>query len=145
MDVWLNAMLVALHAVLAAVSAGHALLYKRDSRAALGWIAVSVVFPYLGPLMYYLFGINRVRTRARRLSGEAPRQLSVGFEHAEDQPTEQAPAVQLPDEYAELARIAATITRRSLCAGNTIEMLHNGEQVFRQCWRRSMARGGRFT
>ncbi|MBA2408823.1 MAG: cardiolipin synthase [Gammaproteobacteria bacterium] len=130
MDVWLNAMLVALHAVLAAVSAGHALLYKRDSRAALGWIAVSVVFPYLGPLMYYLFGINRVRTRARRLSGEAPRQLSVGFEHAEDQPTEQAPAVQLPDEYAELARIAATITRRSLCAGNTIEMLHNGEQVF---------------
>ncbi|MGI8739692.1 MAG: cardiolipin synthase [Gammaproteobacteria bacterium] len=127
---WLNAMFVALHAVLAVVSAGHALLYKRDPRAALGWIAVSVVFPYLGPLMYYLFGINRVQTRARQLSGAAPRRFSVGFERADEQPAAQPPVVQLPDEYAELARVAATITRRPLCAHNTIEMLHNGEQVF---------------
>ncbi|MBA3731569.1 MAG: PLDc N-terminal domain-containing protein [Gammaproteobacteria bacterium] len=123
-------MFVALHAVLAVVSAGHALLYKRDPRAALGWIAVSVVFPYLGPLMYYLFGINRVQTRARQLSGAAPRRFSVGFERADEQPAAQPPVVQLPDEYAELARVAATITRRPLCAHNTIEMLHNGEQVF---------------
>src|SRR5680860_1360849 len=111
MDIWLNAMLVALHAVLAAVSAGHALLYKRDSRAALGWIAVSVVFPYLGPLMYYLFGINRVQTRARQLSGEATLRLSVGFERADEQPAGQAPVVQLPDEYAELARSNPTLSR----------------------------------
>ncbi|MGH8502489.1 MAG: cardiolipin synthase [Gammaproteobacteria bacterium] len=130
MDAWLNAMFVALHVMLAGLSAGHALLYKRDPRAALGWIAVSVVFPFAGPLLYYLFGINRVRTRARQLSGGAPFRLSVGFERGDDQQNAQVSAVALPDEYTELARIAETITSRPLCTGNSIEMLHNGEQVF---------------
>ncbi|MGB5279339.1 MAG: PLDc N-terminal domain-containing protein, partial [Gammaproteobacteria bacterium] len=64
--------LLAVHTVLAVSSAGHALLYKKDPRAALGWIAVSFAYPILGPLMYYLFGINRLRTRAHQLKG-APR------------------------------------------------------------------------
>ena len=35
-------MLVGLHAIAASSAAGHALLYKRDPRAALGWIGVSL-------------------------------------------------------------------------------------------------------
>jgi hypothetical protein len=51
----------------ATVSAGHALLSKRDPRAALGWITVCVLFPLFGPLFYFAFGINRIRMRAQKL------------------------------------------------------------------------------
>ncbi|MBG3877585.1 PLDc_N domain-containing protein, partial [Desulfovibrio oxamicus] len=52
-------------------AAGHALLHKRDPRAALGWIAVCLTFPVAGPLLYFLFGINRVHSRAARLLEES--------------------------------------------------------------------------
>ena len=45
--------LLVLHVVLAVVSASHALLNKRDSRAAVGWIAVCIAYPIVGPLLYY--------------------------------------------------------------------------------------------
>ena len=49
-----------LAAVAASVAAaGHALLWKRDPRAALGWIVVSLTVPIAGPLLYFVFGINR--------------------------------------------------------------------------------------
>ncbi|NIQ97150.1 MAG: hypothetical protein GWN87_25450, partial [Desulfuromonadales bacterium] len=43
----------------------HILLNKRDPRAALGWIAVSFTLPFIGPSLYWLFGVNRIRTKAR--------------------------------------------------------------------------------
>jgi hypothetical protein len=49
------------------VAIGHALLHKRRPQSAFGWIAVCFTLPFAGPLLYYLFGINRVRSRARRL------------------------------------------------------------------------------
>ncbi|PLY02869.1 MAG: cardiolipin synthase, partial [Desulfuromonas sp.] len=51
--------------VIAIFSAGHALLNKEDPRAALGWITVCFVLPVIGPLTYWLIGVNRIRTRAR--------------------------------------------------------------------------------
>ena len=59
--------LVGIWLVAAAGTAGHALLNKRDPRAALGWIVVSVTIPLAGPLLYFVFGINRIRTRAKTL------------------------------------------------------------------------------
>src|SRR5699024_9759836 len=58
----------AVHVVLATATAGHALLYKRQPQAALGWIAVCVFFPIVGPLLYVLFGVNRVHIAARELN-----------------------------------------------------------------------------
>ena len=70
-------LLLTLHAVLAPLSAGHALLHKRDPRAALGWIAVSFAYPLVGPILYYLFGINRLQTRAHLLKGAPQKRLIV--------------------------------------------------------------------
>ena len=47
--------LLIIHVLLAITAAGHALLFKRDSKAALGWIAVCLLFPLLGPFLYFLF------------------------------------------------------------------------------------------
>ncbi|MFK7955039.1 MAG: phospholipase D-like domain-containing protein [Lysobacterales bacterium] len=51
------------HALLAVASIYHVLLYKRDPRAALSWILMSVALP-LGGGAYFVFGVNRIRKRA---------------------------------------------------------------------------------
>lgn len=38
-------------AILAVAAAGHALISKRDSRAALGWIALALLQPVAGPFL----------------------------------------------------------------------------------------------
>ena len=68
----LNWVIILLILVLAAIAVVHALLYKYDPRAAFGWIGLCLVFPVGGPILYFLFGINRVQTRAKRLKSELP-------------------------------------------------------------------------
>ena len=60
--------------VLSIGSAAHALLGKRDPRAAIGWIAVCLFVPVVGAFFYFLLGVNRARRRARELKalGESP-------------------------------------------------------------------------
>jgi cardiolipin synthase len=111
---WLTST-VALVAGLAA--AGHALLWKRRPQAAFGWIAVCLSLPFAGALLYFLFGINRVETRARKLrdatAGGTPR-------------ADAAP----PDDRG-LVTLGARLSGRPLTDGNQVEPLHNGEQAYR--------------
>src|SRR5512138_349976 len=59
-------MLVGALALLAALlAAGHALLYKRDPRSALGWIVVCLALPVGGPIFYWMMGINRIHRLAQ--------------------------------------------------------------------------------
>ena len=114
---------VVLAAVAASVgSAGHALLWKRDPRAALGWIVVSLTVPVAGPLLYFVFGINRIRTKAQRLP------IARRGRQDEDRPA--GSREELPREFSELAGIAGAVSLFKLAAGNSVEVLHNGEQAF---------------
>ncbi|MGB5579661.1 MAG: PLDc N-terminal domain-containing protein, partial [Woeseia sp.] len=58
-------LLILFHIGPATLGVYHALLYKRDPRAAMGWIMACIFVPYGGPIAYYLFGINRVRKRGQ--------------------------------------------------------------------------------
>src|SRR5579862_8868422 len=49
---------------LSVVAAGHAVLYKRDSRSAIAWVGFVWLVPLVGPVLYFMFAINRVRRRA---------------------------------------------------------------------------------
>ena len=42
----------------------HALLHKRDSRAATLWLGIIWLLPVAGPLLYFALGFNRIRRRA---------------------------------------------------------------------------------
>jgi len=57
-----------LHLGLAVFVTVHVLLHKRDVAAAIGWIGLAWLSPILGPALYWMFGINRVRRRAYRIS-----------------------------------------------------------------------------
>lgn len=59
--------LVTVAVVSAACASGHAILYKRDVRAAIGWAGFIWIAPLAGPLIYFLFGVNRIRRHAAGL------------------------------------------------------------------------------
>jgi len=125
---WLLAVLAVPAAVLAA---GHALLHKRDPRSAVGWIALSLVVPLAGPALYFLLGVNRVNTRARRL--ERRWQLLPTLPDPRHLPPAAGavdPGFPIPDEYAVLARITDAVTRRPLVPGNSVEPLEGGGIAF---------------
>ena len=125
LEFWLPIVVIGITSPAAAL---HALLNKRDPRGALGWIAVSIFFPYFGPLLYYVFGINRVRIRARQLDQLATHGLGTRECGVDSDVTRHADAV--PDNFAGLVAAADRLTGAPLVAGNNIRALHNGEQAY---------------
>ncbi|HJR70731.1 MAG TPA: PLDc N-terminal domain-containing protein, partial [Gammaproteobacteria bacterium] len=109
----------ALGFVAASLAAIHALLHKRRPQAAFGWIAVCFTLPLAGALLYYLFGINRVETRARKLLTPHP---------APHCPTEYVGTP--PPQLMPLARLGSAVTGWPLTAGNRVEMLTEPELIF---------------
>lgn len=118
------------HFSLAAIAAGHALMYKRDPRAALGWVSVSLLLPFLGPLAYYMFGINRVRSKAHALHGRRP---AIGYEGPEIEFAERSLGVLgLYEGYEQLQHASDTVSGRALTAGNCLEALSDGDEAYPQ-------------
>jgi cardiolipin synthase len=105
------------------LATSHALLHKRDTRAATIWISVIWTLPVFGPLLYLALGVNRIRRRAIRLgvhktlSRPVPENLGepehAGAEHLQH-----------------IARVVSRIAWQPLTAGNQIEPLVNGDAAF---------------
>ena len=126
--------LLVAHFALAIISAGHALLYKRDPRAALGWIAVSFAYPIVGPVLYYLFGINRLRTRAHQLKGEPAKRFKIRYERPAKGVNvveeSQLPAITAHPGLTSLARSSTAVTHRALADGNALQPFFDGESAY---------------
>ncbi|RLK51449.1 cardiolipin synthase [Alkalispirillum mobile] len=120
----LLALLSIAQAVVGPLAAGHALLNKREPSVAMAWIAVCLAFPVAGPLIYFFFGINRVRTRARKLLSPGAAAPDVSDKPPSPCPTDGAPSC------SELVRSADAITGRTLYQGNRLEPLHDGETAY---------------
>jgi len=101
-----------------AASALHALLTKPDPRSALSWIALCGFVPYGGALLYWLFGINRVRRHHNPVQPRAAPNAAL------------ADTSRYPDRLAAQVRVGDALTRRALERGNAIEPLQNGELAF---------------
>jgi len=61
---------VVLTLFISVVTSGYVILYKRDSRAAILWVSFIWLLPVIGALAYLMFGVNRVRLRARAFRGK---------------------------------------------------------------------------
>lgn len=111
------------------VASGHAVLYKRDSRAAVAWVGLIWLVPILGPSLYGLLGINRVRRRAALLRAARPFGITAEFERP---PTLRSEAILPPPlrDFAPLAELVDRVTGRPLTAGNAVTPLVNGDQAY---------------
>ncbi|MGD2063690.1 MAG: cardiolipin synthase [Nitrospirota bacterium] len=126
----LKAVALLLHVVVGPVAAAHALMYKRDARAAFGWVVLCLLFPVLGPIFYYAFGINRVRTKARQLHGQPIHWFRFPHDGAATAApvTATMPAGEtVPDA---IARLSQAVSGRPLSEGNRVRPLFNGEEAY---------------
>ena len=127
--VWIYAT-AALGLLYSLVTSGHAIIYKRDSRAAVGWVGLIWLAPLIGPTLYLLFGINRLRRRASGLRGNESERLSLANDVI-------CPVTDLPDylppdsrHVEEMAQLNQRLTDMALLKGNFIEVLHNGDEAY---------------
>ncbi|NIJ41544.1 cardiolipin synthase [Parvibaculum indicum] len=110
-------------------AAVHVMLSKSDERAAAGWLAVILLVPFLGWLVYLIFGINRIQRRARELRarhvGEllpVPPPARVAGETVPDGPQVR--------EMESLARFGWKVLPESFEGGNAIRVLENGDEAY---------------
>jgi len=106
--------------VVSAIAVLHVLLTKTNSLAALLWIAFFVAWPLVGPVLYWIFGVNRVWNAKRRAS----------FLRLTDQ---SVPTIQLPDNVDELPplqQVGGRVTGRQWLTGCRFQLLKNGEEAF---------------
>lgn len=105
--------------LMAGTAALHALLSKRDSKSALAWIAVSIVMPIAGPIIYLVFGINRVGPLARE-------------SYRANLPTDETETDSEPEEYSRQPRaiVGHSVTGIGLRSCESIEILENGEASY---------------
>jgi len=105
------------------LASGHALLHKREPRAATLWIGVIWLLPALGPLLYLAFGVNRIRRRALALGVHKTFTRAIPDDLGE-------PLPEGAENLKHLARVVSRVVTLPLTAGNKIEPLINGDAAF---------------
>lgn len=129
LDLVVNA-LIALALIAAPVAIWHALLYKRDPRAAMGWISVCLLFPIVGPALYFLFGINRVHHRAQLWKDGPYQRRFIDFERGGVPVSDIPCSKRIDGDFAPLIRATYALTGLPLLAGNQVTVLRNGENAY---------------
>lgn len=121
--------MVAVAAVAASlVASGHAILHKRDVRAAVGWVGVAWLVPFAGPALYALLGVNRIQRRAKALQ-----MVRGGFTSRTAHGNSSVPPAPTRSEQAHLEalkRLGDGVVWRPLLAGNRITMLDGGNEAY---------------
>jgi cardiolipin synthase len=116
--------LVAGFSLLAALFASiHALLHKRDSRAATLWLGFIWFLPLFGSVFYLAFGVNRIRRRA--LSLRVQNGVSSPIPKNLGEPEHEGAA-----HLKMLAKVVNRITMFPLTSHNHIQPLVNGDEAF---------------
>ena len=101
----------------------HALLSKRDTRAATIWVGVVWLLPLFGPILYLVLGVNRIRRRAIKLA--VHKTLSRAIPENLGEPEHDG-----AEHLKLLARVVNRVTAQPLTTGNKITPLINGDEAF---------------
>ncbi|NNM13660.1 MAG: cardiolipin synthase [Gammaproteobacteria bacterium] len=110
-----------IHISLISFAIYHALLYKRDTRAATGWIMFCLFVPFVGAIAYYLFGINRVQTRALNIRRGL---FEVAYEIGEHS------AIPFSTGETNLQDSGLRVTGRAASNGNSLRALFGGKEAY---------------
>jgi len=116
--------------LLSLITSIHAILHKRDPRAAVSWTGIIWLVPIGGALLYGAFGVNRIARRAGKLRR---RRKAVELTRPSTVCTDAELRAALTPTHEHLACIAQVgnkLTGRTLLEGNAVKMLVNGEQAY---------------
>jgi cardiolipin synthase len=108
---------------LAVAATVHAVLWKRDSRAVIGWVGLAWLAPIVGPLLYFCFGVNRICRRGVTLK------VRESW-HGHRQPDLKPEEVERRDSFSRkhqnvvgLATLGKTLSGMPVLPGNKVEPL----------------------
>lgn len=114
--------------MLSAAVASHAAMTKDDVRAAIGWVGIIILSPVLGPLIYAVGGINRIRRASivsHRKRGPGAHPLPEPFAVSD---TDVARV--FGRRFAALKTLGDKAARRYLTTGNAIAVLRTGDEAY---------------
>jgi cardiolipin synthase len=116
--------------IISVLASGHAVLHKRDSRAAIAWVGFIWLVPLGGAALYFIFGINRLRRKAALLRGHLTRYRAHphGSEFSLGELHHHLPAH--ARHLDKLALLVEEVVERPLLAGNCVEPLVNGDEAY---------------
>jgi cardiolipin synthase len=109
------------HIAIATSVTVHVLLYKRNIGTSISWMGIAWLSPFIGGILYYALGVNRVKRRARRLRRERSHMFLVA-EVAPDAP-DAGPLT--PLEYA-----IGRLTGLSAESGNKVSLIRSGDNAY---------------
>ncbi|MFH2047574.1 MAG: phospholipase D-like domain-containing protein [Pseudomonadota bacterium] len=128
-EIW-HIAFIGLGLLLSVLATGHAVLSKRDSRAAIAWVGFVWFVPLVGAVIYFIFGVNRIRHKAALLRRNLERHQS---EYAQPECLPEELQHHLPDHGGHLkmlARVVGGVVERPLLPGNRIDPLVNGDEAY---------------
>lgn len=103
-----------------------ALLRKDDPRSALGWTAVLVFLPVAGLFLFLVFGISRAESHAERIMRK--------MAHLDKKHAIFSSCAKLPQDVGQeekvMEALGSRLTTLCLCAGNSVQGLHNGDEAY---------------
>ncbi len=121
--------------VLSGIAACRVLLQKTNPRSALAWIVALIFLPWIGLLLYALFGIGRAESRAAKLMRKA--QLNAGAnpsyltkDSAHQNPFSAIKSKHLPLSFVRMSSIGQKLTGQPLSGGNAIFPLYYGDAAY---------------
>ncbi|WP_040502600.1 phospholipase D-like domain-containing protein [Idiomarina xiamenensis] len=104
----------------------HVTMHKRDVRAAIGWVGLVLLSPFVGSTIYLIAGINRIRVK----------RVSRRRDHIEASHDQRL----LPDEASLTDNVGLALTRQKLLAdriskfplveGNRVEVFSDGDNAY---------------
>lgn len=100
---------------------------SRPSRS-LSWVLTVLIFPFLGPLLYYLFGVNRRKFKFHKLKGTIKRKL-YDETYKESQVHDFTKVFKNKKEVS-LARLVKNSSNMFPYAGNKVIVLKTGKKTF---------------
>ncbi len=122
--------LAALNLLLASVATVHAVLWKRDSRAAIAWVGLVWLAPLIGSTAYFCLGINRIQRKAASLGVRTAWQQRPETQASERDLTKAREWNSAFPNLQGLARAIRSLTGQSLQPGNRVVPLLDGDEAF---------------
>jgi cardiolipin synthase len=132
---WWPSFIAGLTTLVSAAASLHAVMVKRDLRAAAAWAGICWLVPIIGPLLYLLLGVNRIERRASQLrpseGGERHADALGGGTDLHEPAYRTSPC--LPPTAAHLEPLVSLMDRvvgLPLLAGNRVDVLVDGDEAY---------------
>lgn len=120
-----------LHFSFAILATGHILLTKSNVRSAIGWTGLVWLAPFVGPLCYALFGINRIRRVAGKMRQERDAHTSARRAAVvRNGVTAVMGEVSPPSGWGPMANLTAMVSPEPLLGGNQVVTLRDGDEGY---------------